>query len=308
MKVLVTGAAGFLGTECVRQLQIAGHEVVTSDKRGSVAVMGDLAEPSACRRLPDVDAVVHSAAVQYVSHDLPTFARASYFHRNNVSLSHQLIERYAGTPTHFVNVGTSMMYEQTGRAIYDVASPMRGQGLYSASKVAVQREVERMPNPTACVIPCIIAGEGRAGLFGSLVRSMTQWRVAVVPGGGHHKTHLVHVRDTASLICLVVERRATGVFNAAAPDPLSIDEWITAIESALRIRSVRRIHPPLAAVTLASRLTGYRLLAPEQLLMLKMPHVLSTAGSVALGWTARYDNAQIVQDTARSLAGLTAAS
>jgi nucleoside-diphosphate-sugar epimerase len=308
MRVLVTGAAGFLGAECVRQLAQSGHDVVTTDRHGEVAIRIDLAEPSACRRLPDVDAVVHSAAVQYVSDDLPLWRRASYFHRNNVVASHQLIERYAGTGAHFVNVGTSMMYAQTGRDLYDVTSAMRGRGLYSASKVAVQREVERMTNPHTCVIPCIIAGSGRGGLFASLVRSMARWRVAIVPGGGRHKTHLVHVDDVASLICLVVEKRATGLFNAAAPQPLSIDEWITIIASELGLTSVRRVHPSLAGVTLISRATGYRVLAAEQLLMLQMPHVLSIAESLALGWSPQFDNARIVRDTARGLAALTAAS
>ena len=44
MNILVTGAAGFLGTECVRRLRSSGHRVVTTDQRGVVEVTGDLTD------------------------------------------------------------------------------------------------------------------------------------------------------------------------------------------------------------------------------------------------------------------------
>ncbi len=303
MKVLVTGASGFLGTECVRQLRSAQHDVITTDRRGAPDVLADLADPAAVRRLPDVDAVVHSAAVQYVSDDLPLVRRAVWFRRNNVIATTNLTARYAGTGTHFVNVGTSMMYAQTGQAVYGVDSPWRPQGVYTASKIEAERAVESMPDPTACVIPCIIAGEGRGGLFASLVGGMRRWNLAAWPGRGRHKVHLVHVRDAASLIAAVLARRATGRFNAASPDPLSIVEWVDEIASALRLERVRRLPLPLAPLSAAATLSGYRLFAREQLLMLERPHTLAVEESLALGWRPRYTNAQAVRETALALAG-----
>jgi nucleoside-diphosphate-sugar epimerase len=306
--VLVTGAVGFLGTECVRQLQSAGHEVITTDRRGAPDIRVDLTDADAVRQLPDVDAVVHSAAVQYVADDLPLIRRARYFHLNNVVATRQLAARYGETRTHFVNVGSSMMYEQTHAGRYDVRSPWKPQGVYTASKIEAQREIDRLPGPTACVIPCIIAGTGRGGLFASLVRSMTQRGVAFWPGPGRHKIHLVHVEDAAALITTIVGRRATGRFNAASREPLSIVEWVREMTAALRLRRVRELTLPLAPIALASALSGYRLLAREQVLMLRFPHVLATEESVALGWTPRFTNADIVRDTALALAGASASS
>jgi nucleoside-diphosphate-sugar epimerase len=301
MRILVTGAAGFLGRECVRQLRASGHEVVTTDRHGDVDVVQDLATESPGTRLPDVDAVVHSAGTQYLSPDLPRLNRRRYFDRNNVTTIANLIARYSGADTHFVNVGTSMMYRQTGREEYDIASPMAGQGPYSASKVEAQALVARMPNPTACVVPCIIGGEGREGLFRSLVRSMQRYATAVYPGRGRHKIHIVHVQDAAALVRTVIERRATGLFNAASPQPLSIAEWVDEIASELQLPRIRRISVPLDAVEMLSAAVGHRLLAREQLLMLRFPHVLSTDESLGLGWTPKYTNAQIVRETARAL-------
>jgi len=302
VRVVLTGAAGFLGRECLIQLKSGGHDVVTTDRFGEVDVRGDLADEAFCRTLPDCDAIVHAAAVQYVSGDLPLLGRERYFARNNVDATHNLCERYAGQPTHYVQVGTSMMYRQSGLLSYGTDSPMQGQGVYSRSKLAAQEYVRRLPNPTTTIIPCIIGGRGREGLFRGFVKLMTRYGVVVFPGAGEHRIHMVHVEDVAALIALVIDRRAEGMFNAAAPQPLSIQGWIDEIEDELGLGKVRRIRLPLAPVRLVSAASGYRLLAREQLLMLEQSHVLSIDGTVALGWNPKHTNARIVRDIARYVA------
>jgi nucleoside-diphosphate-sugar epimerase len=305
MRIVLTGAAGFLGRECLAQLKAGSHDVVTTDRIGEVDVRGDLADEAFCRSLPECDAVVHAAAVQYVSRDLPLRRRERYFARNNVEATRNLCARYAGKPTHFVQVGTSMMYRQSGLASYGTASPMDGQGVYSRSKLAAQEYVRRLPNPTATVIPCIIGGRGREGLFRGFVNLMTRYGIVVFPGTGEHRVHMVHVEDVAALIALVVDRRAEGMFNAAAPEPLSIQGWIDEIEDELGLGAVRRMRLPLAPIRWLSALSGYRLLAREQLLMLAQSHVLSIDESIALGWKPRHTNARIARDIARYVAETT---
>jgi nucleoside-diphosphate-sugar epimerase len=302
MNILVTGASGLLGSACVRHLRARNHLVVTTDQSGAIEHRVDLADAHATASLPLVDAVIHCAAVQYVTPDLPLFGRDAWFERNNVVATRNLVNRYAGTGAHFVNIGSSMMYAQDGRARYDVASPWRAQGPYTRSKIEAQRLVDAMPQPTACVLPCIIAGEGRGGLFASLAGAMRRWRTAVLPGPSQHKIHLVHVRDAASLVTTVVERRATGRFNAASPEPLSIGEWIDEMASAMGVSNLRRLRIPLGPLTTAVALSGYRLLAREQMIMLQLPHVLDVGESLALGWTPQYTNAEIVRETATAQA------
>jgi len=301
VKALVTGGAGFLGRECLRQLRAGGIEAISTDRVGTVDFPGDLAEPDFCAALPDADAVVHCAAVQYLSPDLPFFARQSYFRRNNVDATACLAQRYAGRPAHFVFVGSSMMYQQNGAASYAPDSAMRAQGVYSASKLAAFEHVKRLPNRWAAVLPCIIAGPGRGGLFGPFARTIARFGAAVFPGQGSHPVHMVHVEDAASLIVRVVAERAAGIFNAAGPEPLSIEQWVDVIAAELGVSRARRVRLPLAPMAAVSAATGYRLLAAEQLLMLRYPHVLDVGRSLALGWRPRRDNAQIVRETARAL-------
>ena len=63
MRILVTGAAGYIGSALVRAL--AGHEVVSTDQSEPAAVIGNLAYPRFARSLvtPQVDVVFHLASL-----------------------------------------------------------------------------------------------------------------------------------------------------------------------------------------------------------------------------------------------------
>jgi len=301
MKALVTGAAGFLGRECIRQLRAEGIETLSTDRSGDVDFRGDLSSREFCATLPDVDAVIHNAGVQYLSPDLPILSRRAWFERNNVQATANLARRYAGTPAHVVYVGTSMMYRVGDDAVCTSLTPMRAQGVYSESKIAAWGKVRTIPNRTALMVPCIIAGPGRGGLFRPFARSISRFGAVAFPGEGSRPTHMVHVEDAAALLARIVVRKAAGIFNAAGPEPLSICQWADVIAEELGVRRVRRLRLPLAPVEGLSAASGYRLLAAEQLLLLRYGQVLDARESLELGWRPRWSNAQIVRATARSL-------
>jgi nucleoside-diphosphate-sugar epimerase len=303
MHILLTGAHGFLGRQCARRLREAGHLVTATDRVGDVALRGDLADPAFAQSLPEVDAVVHAAAVQYVTPELPLLGRAAWFRRNNVEATRHLVERYRGSDTHFVNIGTSMMYAQNGAPLYGPQSAMQGQGVYSRSKLEAQGLVEQGLRRWATVIPCIIGGPGREGLFRNFVRAIAQGRPVLVPGAGRHPVAMVHVEDVARLVETVLRQGAGGFFNAAAPRPLSIVDWVREIEQELQAPPSRIVHLPLAPLRALAALSGWRLLAREQVLMLSWPHVLDIERSLALGWQPRHDNALIARHIARHIHG-----
>ena len=240
MKILITGGNGFLGKQCVKLLQSQSHEIISVDREGQVTLLGDLSDPHFTASLPEVDIVIHCAAVQYVTKNLPLFFRAKYFRENNVIATQNLCDRYRGTAAHSINVGTSMMYRQTGQIVYSTDSQMGGEGIYSISKVNAQAYVDNLAG-SATVIPCIIGGKGREGLFRGFVTMMKKYGVVLYPGDGLHKIHMIHVEDVASLILAIAERRASGYFNAAAPEPLSISEWVDQIQAVLKIPRVIKI-------------------------------------------------------------------
>jgi nucleoside-diphosphate-sugar epimerase len=300
MRILISGAQGFLGSACVLILRAAGHEVITTDRRGAVDHAGDLADEGFCSTLPAVDVVVHSAAVQYVSTDLPLLRRERYFERNNVLATRQLIGRYASTGVHFVNIGTSMMYQQLDSGVYRPSSSLAAQGVYSRSKLDAQLLLQAVPGLRwATVVPCIIGGAGRGGLFNGFVRSIQRLGVAVCPGSGRFPIAMVHVNDVATLVETLVRVRATGIYNAAARDPLTLLEWIGHTAMELGRPAVRIVRIPIQLVSALARASRYRLLAAEQLQMLLRPHILDISASEALGWSPKLSNLQTLQEIVR---------
>lgn len=187
--ILVTGGEGFLGTRVVERLRAAGHTVSTADTKPSATYVGDLADAGFTAGLPDVDIVLHAAAVQYVTPTIPFFRRRPWFERNNVVATRNLVDRYDGKVDYFLQVGTSMMYRQDGSPVYTVRSPLGGTGVYSDSKSRSVELAQRMSNPVGVMIPCIIGGPGREGLFRGFVESMSKRGVAVRPGSAPPDAH-----------------------------------------------------------------------------------------------------------------------
>ena len=292
--ILITGATGFLGSKCLHKFRTEGFEVISTDNQQGADIVGNLCNPIFVNSLPQVDIVVNCAAVQYVTKHQPIL-RTKFFHENNVITAKNLAERYKGI-SHFVHVGTSMMYKMSESDLSEM-SQFQGNGVYSTSKFDAQRYIDEIPN-SATVIPCIIGGAGREGLFKAFVKMIENLPLVMVPGDGTKPIHMVHVEDAVELILLICRKKAFGYFNAASTNPLSINQWIKVIALKFERPLPKCLHIPVSLLRAISATTGYRLLAREQLLMLEHRHVLSIDKSRKLGWKPKYTNVEIAEQIA----------
>jgi len=298
--VLILGSNGFLGRACVEKFTSSGFEVYTADKVGAPNFLGDLSNNSFTASLPATDVLVNCAAVQYVSNDLPIFNRKKYFRKNNITTAKNLAARYSSCETHFIHIGTSMMYHQNGSLQYSIASQMRADGIYSETKLLAQSYINNLKK-SSTIIPCIIGGVGREGLFRGFVNSLKKFNMAFFPGSGNQPISLVHVEDVASLALRIASIGALGQYNAAAFDALSIRQWVEVIADELSISRPVIVSLPLQPIELLSKLSQFRLLAPEQISMLRQPHVLNISESVAIGWRPVFSSDEVIRDIARHI-------
>lgn len=78
MRVLVTGGAGFIGSEVAAAMREAGHDVTVFDRAACDGIQADLRDAAAVdRAVSDVDAVVHQAAMVGMGvnlQDMPEYA------------------------------------------------------------------------------------------------------------------------------------------------------------------------------------------------------------------------------------------
>jgi nucleoside-diphosphate-sugar epimerase len=147
MRVLITGAAGFIGTHLARELDRAGHTAYTTDRKprdlfgGRINVQDDLLYGRATGQLrssatcapvdailasfPPLDAVVHLAAQvgRQFGEDAPAVAAA-----DNVGMTALVARSCANHGVRLVYASTSEVYGDTGECTA-VESPDRGRDI-----------------------------------------------------------------------------------------------------------------------------------------------------------------------------------
>jgi nucleoside-diphosphate-sugar epimerase len=170
MKWLVTGSRGFLGRNVVEHLRVQGHEVYDTDNI-------DLTDPDQVNTLPDVDIVLHFAAV---NKPLMFATRPFDVLGINILATHNLISHYQGRIQRFVLASTSEVYAGS-RDYFDVAMPTPEsvplcvddasdpRSSYGGSKIANELQVNAMYNQTGTNYSIIryhnIYGPGQTNQF-----------------------------------------------------------------------------------------------------------------------------------------------
>jgi dihydroflavonol-4-reductase len=221
-RVLVTGAAGFLGTHAVRALRHHGHDVVALVRRDAPALAasgvtmrrGDVLDPVSVRDAAEgCDVVLHCAGK--VSRD-PRDAEALY--RVHVTGTRTVLDacRQAGVRRAVIasTSGTVAVGDDPAHvANEDDATPM---GLIAAwpyyrAKLFAERAALEGSDDTLGVVavnPSLMLGPGDVnGSSTEDVRLFLEGKIGAVPSGG---LSYVDVRDVAEAMRLAITRGAPG--------------------------------------------------------------------------------------------------
>lgn len=258
MRVLVTGATGFLGGRVAERLS-ADHQVIgigrAVDNRQSELLRGlgvrmvrhDLNHRTRRSQLDvlldEVDAVVHCAALSTL------WGRWSDLYRTNVEASEHLAEHAAHRGLRLVHISSPSVVnrevfrrraagDDIGTATHPVPEDLRlGRKFdsdYARSKFLAENAV-RHAHPHAVLLrPRGIVGPGDTSILPKVVDAL---RAGRLPRLVRHEvwTDLTHVDNAAHAVELALTKGITGVVNISDGEPTPIWGTIDRIADALGV-------------------------------------------------------------------------
>jgi nucleoside-diphosphate-sugar epimerase len=228
MKVLVTGATGFVAPHLMRRLAADGHEVValghdqaripTGD--GITPVIVDLAAPLDDRAIPDFDVVVHLAQANVTFPD-----GAGDLFRVNVVSTQELLDlaRRRGA-SRFVYASSGSVYGLGEGAVAE-DDPRRADDFYGVTKRSGELVVGAYRDHVAGAILRFFApyGPGQTGrLIPGLIARVRGGEAVTLRGGGRPRMTPIYVDDAVEAIAHALVSTDQLVLNVAGDETASI--------------------------------------------------------------------------------------
>lgn len=247
MTVLVTGAAGFLGSHVIDLLIEQGEEPRAlirpgDDARRLVAAdvdirRADVGDPAALTTaLRDVDRVLHCAA------RTGPWGPWEEYQRTNVDALERLVRAsMAAGVERIVHVSSITVHGNDTRGVADETARLRAErNPYSRSKVAgeylLQRLITELGAPVAIVRPGWIYGPRDFASFARTARMIESGRMFLI-GSGENHLPLIHVRDVAQGVLLASEAAASAAraYLLVNDEPVTQRQFLAAIAGELRV-------------------------------------------------------------------------
>ncbi len=228
MKILITGAAGFIGSHFARSID-REHEVVLLDKssyllrlNGSnkMILKKDLGiERDVKGILKGIDIVVHFAAETFVDYSISNPRK--FIESNIIGTFNLLEEARKSNIKKFIQISTDEVYGSLDYGYFNEDIKLTPGNPYSATKAAGDMICLSYKNTFKIPIS-IVRCENNYGIYQGKEKAIPTWikraldgKEIPVYGDGKHKRMWLRVEDFCSAINLVIEK-GDGIYNIGA--------------------------------------------------------------------------------------------
>ncbi|MFN2612327.1 MAG: NAD-dependent epimerase/dehydratase family protein [Solirubrobacterales bacterium] len=250
MRVLVTGASGFLGGFVCRQLRERGHEPVALCRRAGSApegigeVYGDLADDGSLARAvrqTRPERVIHLAAEIASQRSEPKIREANVEGTRRLLEACNTIERKPG----FLFASTVVTGDAHGEVL-DEETALPVETAYGRSKQEGEELVRNSGLDWVVIRPSHVYGPGGWYAEEFVKRLKAPGRFAVI-GSGENWWDVVRVEDVASAFVTAAEKaEPASLYHVADDEPVTFYEFIARTAEALGVGPPRRVPEWLA--------------------------------------------------------------
>ena len=263
-KVLVTGGAGFIGTELVQQLHNKGYEITILDKQEKPIgldhvkyIQGDLSSPARCvMACAGQDYVIHLAAKARIPESF--INPDAYFDANVTGTRNILTAASAVGIRKFVYAGSSSVYgnnvapnkptHKPDPLNYYAMSKLFGEHLCKQYKIMFDLNYNIMRFFTV-----YSENQPTSLMFGKFAELVKNGKPVTIHGDGEMRRDYIHVSDVASALIASIESKVKNdTFNVGTGNNISVNAVVDIL---------REYAPDLEAINV-EKPKGY---APETL-------------------------------------------
>lgn len=229
MRILVTGATGFVASHLIPALADSGHDLVALGHDSSRIPVGDAIEPlfvdlaaPEWPALPTVDAIVHLAQA-----NVPFPDGADLLCAVNTTSTARLLDHGRRTSaSRFVFASSASVYGFGDRA-WGEDDPATATDFYSATKLASERFVGAYSSYFGTTILRFVAPYGpgqRNRLIPRLISNVREGRPISLNAGGRPRMNPLYVGDAVTAISAALAAEGHHLVNAAGDEAASIRE------------------------------------------------------------------------------------
>jgi nucleoside-diphosphate-sugar epimerase len=275
MKILVTGASGFIGGRFARfaleqgmSVRINGRRAASVEhleRRGAEFIQGDLADADLVTRLcSDVEAVVHCAGA------VGAWGRRQDFLDGNVQLTENVVEACLKRRVRrLVHLSSPSIYFD-GRSHLNIKEdqvPKRFHNHYAATKYMAEQKVfgaEEFGLEVIALRPRLVTGAGDTSIFPRLLNMQRRKRLAIV-GNGLNKVDFTSMQNLnqAMLSSLLAPDSALGkAYNISNGVPVPLWDAINYVMRRMQLPQVMHYRSYGLAYTAAAINEGACMLWP----------------------------------------------
>ncbi len=245
MRVLLTGASGFIGRHIAAELQRHGHVVVCAVRVGARAPAGcarvietdftmDLEPSSWVEKLRGVDAVINGVGILRERGE-QTFA--SLHERAPCALFDACV--IAGIQR-VVNISA-------------LGADENAHSGYQLSKRRADTHLKSLPLAWTIVQPSLVYGPG--GTSARLFTMLASMPCIPVPERGMQQVQPIHIDDLTEAIVTLLESPFTNptTVPCVGPAPLALRDFLALLRASMQLPSARFLFMPLSLVRVAAR-------------------------------------------------------